>query len=572
MLYNKSKSYKITMDKNTITPNKRFWQLIKQDRKEIRNIYIYSIFSGLISLALPLGIQTIINLIQGGQISTSWVVLISIVILSVILTGVIQVSQLKITEHLQQKIFTRAAFEFGYRIVKIKIETFSKHYAPELMNRFFDIISIQKSLTKVLIDFSTASILTIFGLIVLSLYHTFFIAFSIILVVLVYFIFKLTYKKGLETSLKESKHKYAVAHWLQELARTNISFKLAGKTTLPLKRIDSLTNQYIESRESHFKILIYQYYLLVGFRVLIAGGLLIAGSLLVINQQMNLGQFVASEIIILMILGSVEKLILSLETIYDLLTSLEKVGQVTDIELEETNKLSINDFLNDEKGLSVELNNVSFSYPFQKRLILDSLNLKIEAGESVMITGDIDSGKTTLLYILSGLYKITEGNVLYNKIALNNLNLDELRSVIGDCLMDELLYEGTLLDNITMGRKKATLENVQWAVKHMGLEDFIKSLPNGYETKILPQGRQFSKGVLDKIILARSIVDKPKILLIKDAFYSFDKDEGERIMNFLTDKSNNWTFVAVSKDDRLKNKVDKVLYMKSGKITQIKTN
>ncbi len=554
-----------TGNNSTMTPGKRFLILIKPDKEEIRNVYIYSIFAGFIMLSLPLGIQAIINLIQGGQISTSWVVLILFVILGLVLSGILQVAQLRITENLQQKIFTRAAFDFAYRTSRIKLEELYNKYAPELMNRFFDVISIQKGLTKLLIDFSTASIQTVFGLLLLSLYHPFFIVFSLILIILVLFIFKLTYKKGLETSLKESKSKYNVAHWLQELARTNISFKLAGITDLPLNKVDKLTGEYVEAREMHFKVLVQQYILLIVFKVFVASGLLIVGSLLVINQQMNIGQFVAAEIIILMILSSVEKLILSLETVYDLLTSIEKVGQVTDLELESESGINILSHLDENQGgMEVELNQVTFHYPGSNKSILDKVSMHLKPSERVMISGEVDSGKTTLLFVLAGLYKVQQGNVVLNKMPVNNLNPNFLRSIIGDCLMDELLFEGTLLENITMGRENAAFENVQWAVENLGLSDFIYSLPNGFDTKIFPQGKQFSKGIVDKIILARSIVDRPRLLLIKDTFSSFAEDEGRLIIDFLTHKDNPWTLVVVSKDVRLIPKVDRVFTMSNG--------
>jgi ABC-type bacteriocin/lantibiotic exporter with double-glycine peptidase domain len=254
----------------------------------------------------------------------------------------LQISQLKITENLQQKIFSRAAFEFAYRIPKIKMEAIYKQYAPELMNRFFDVISVQKGLSKILIDFSMASIQVLFGLVLLSLYHPFFIFFSMILIFLLFIIFRYTAKKGLMTSLRESKHKYTVANWLQEVARTHMTIKLAGKTDLPVQRVDKATGEYINARDDHFKILMQQYFLMVGFKVIIGAGLLVVGSILVMEQQMNIGQFVASEIIILLVLSSVEKLILSLETIYDVLTSLEKIGQVTDMELESNEGMLIN--------------------------------------------------------------------------------------------------------------------------------------------------------------------------------------------------------------------------------------
>ena len=138
----------------------------------------------------------------------------------------------------------------------------------------------------------------------------------------------------METSLLESKHKYRVAHWIQEVARVVVSFKLSGKTSLALNKNDELVDEYLQARESHFKILVIQFIQMIGFKVLVTGGLLIIGGLLVLNQEMNIGQFVAAEIIILLVIGSVEKLILGLEPFYDVLTSLEKMGQVVDKEIE----------------------------------------------------------------------------------------------------------------------------------------------------------------------------------------------------------------------------------------------
>ena len=292
-----------------ITPIQRFFRLLKPDGPEVRNIYIYAIFNGLINLSLPLGIQSIINLIQGGEVSTSWLVLVLIVSLGIALSGIVQINQLRITENLQQKIFTRSAFEFAFRIPRIKLKEFYNAYAPELMNRFFDVVSVQKNLSKILLDFSTATIQVTFGLILLSLYHPFFIVLSLFLVSMLYVIIRMTAKKGLQTSLEESKNKYKIAHWLEELARTNYAFKLAGETDLPLKRVDKLSDKYVNSREAHFSVLIKQYSLMVAFKVMVALGLLLIGGILVIEQKMNIGQFVAAEIIILLIINSVEKLV-----------------------------------------------------------------------------------------------------------------------------------------------------------------------------------------------------------------------------------------------------------------------
>ena len=552
-------------DSLKINPVKRFWLLLKPDQSEIRNVYVYAFFHGMVYLSLPLGIQAIINLIQGGKINTSWVILVCFVIGGIVINGILQISQLRITENLQQKIFTRAAFEFAYRMPRIKLEALYRYYAPELMNRFFDVVSVQKGLSKILIEFSTASIQVVFGLILLSLYHPFFIAFSLILIVLVYAVFKLTARAGLETSLDESKHKYFVAHWLEELARTMISFKLAGRTNLPLERMDKTLEKYIDARESHFKVLVYQYKLMISFKVIVAAGLLIIGSILVMDQQMNIGQFVAAEIIILLVLSSVEKLILSLETIYDVLTSLEKIGQVTDMPLENENGTDLS-LLDIGKGMQVEISKLSFTYPTMKTPVIDDLSIIFEGGSSTLILGDNDSGKSTLMYLISGLYSPQNGYLAYNGLPQGNLNLPALRSVMGDCLREELLFDGTLFENIAMGREKATFENVQWAIENMGLASFVKQLPQGYDTLIQSEGQRFSKGIVDKILLARSIADHPKILLIKDAFASIEPYERERIIKFITHEDRKWTVVIASSNKFLSPYFNKIAVLKGGKI------
>jgi len=207
------------------TPLQRLISLLRLDKRDISQVFFYAIFAGLVSLSLPLGIQAIINLIQSGRVSVSWIVLVIIVIIGVALVGILSIMQLRITENLQQKIFVRSSFEFGYRLPKIKFEELYNQYPPELANRFFDTITIQKGASKLLIDFSTALLQIVFGIILLSLYHPFFIFFGLTLLFLLYIIFKFSYDSGLSTSLKESKYKYKVVSWLQEMARNNISFR-----------------------------------------------------------------------------------------------------------------------------------------------------------------------------------------------------------------------------------------------------------------------------------------------------------------------------------------------------------
>jgi ABC-type bacteriocin/lantibiotic exporter with double-glycine peptidase domain len=548
-----------------LTPVQRFWRLLKPDQKEITNVYVYAIFSGLVNLSLPLGIQAIVNLIQGGQISTSWVVLVTIVVLGVVITGVLQIFQLRITENLQQRIFTRAALEFAYRIPRLKLERLYKEYAPELVNRFFDTISIQKGLAKILIEFSTAILHIVFGLVLLSVYHPFFIAFSGILIVLILAIFRFTTAKGLKTSLDESKYKYSVQYWLEELARTATTFKLAGNTSLPMQRTDKLLGGYLASRESHFKVLVQQYSLMVVFKALIATALLAIGGVLVFQQRMNIGQFVAAEIIILMVISAVEKLIMSFETIFDVLTSLEKVGQVTDLELERNNgeRLVENDM---KPGYDIVLNTVNFSYPGFPIASLNNISLTLEAGKKYVVTGANGSGKSSLLRVVAALYDPQSGHITFNGHHKESLDLEHLRTSMGDYMNQEELFEGSLLDNISLGREGVTLENMTQAIGHVGLSEYLSQLPDGYQTKIAPQGKNLPASVAQRLLLARSFVHNPKVLLLEDAFEHLDDQCRMDLIDYLIEKERPWTMVASSTDPYLLGKADKIAVLEKGKL------
>ena len=552
---------------NKLTPIKRFFNLLKIDKQDIISIYVYALFSGLISLSIPLGIQAIINIITVGQVSTTWIVLVFFVILGIAFSGVMQIIQLSITENIQQKIFTRSAFEFAYRIIKMNPEKLDKKHSPELVNRFFDTVTIQKGISKIIIDFSTSSLQILFGLILLSLYHPFFIIFSFLLLLIVYLIFKLTVPQGLKTSINESNYKYEMAHWLEEIARSSNTFKLAGNSTLPLSRTDENVTGYLTQRKAHFKTLMIQYINLVGFKIIIAAGLLIIGGLLVINQKMNIGQFVAAEIIIILILASVEKLILSIETIYDVLTAIEKVGGVTDLDLEQENPTKLN--LTEDDSISLKVTDLTYKFRDEKKNILSNINFELLGGNSLCVSGHNGSGKSFLLQTLSGLFDSYKGTITINKQSLTSLNKDELRTYIGDCLGSASLFKGTILENITLQRPNLTFLQVQQVIDALGLNEFIETLPKGINSVILPEGKNLPKSIRIKIILARGIVGSPKLLLIDDDFNQLNKEDKNKFLNYLFEKDKKWSIILVSNDLNIMERFNSTMVLVDGKLIAI---
>jgi ABC-type bacteriocin/lantibiotic exporter with double-glycine peptidase domain len=230
---------------------------------------------------------------------------------------------------------------------------------------------------------------------------------------------RFTVKKGYSSSMNESTYKYKITHWLEEIAHSRISFKMAGESKLHITKTNSFLHNYLDARNTHFKILVQQYGYLIAFKVVIALALLIVGGLLVLNQQMNIGQFVAAEIIILLILNSVEKLILSLEIFYDVLTSIEKIGQITDLPLEQSFGSK---FESSNNGLDLKISDLSYSFSNYQHPILDEISFQIKPNERVCFISDSSISTNVLFCLICGIYEFQKGTISLNDIPLINLD------------------------------------------------------------------------------------------------------------------------------------------------------
>ncbi|MGB5927745.1 MAG: ATP-binding cassette domain-containing protein, partial [Cyclobacteriaceae bacterium] len=529
----------------------------------ISYIYIYAVFVGLISLALPLGIQAIIGLISGGMQLNSILLLVIGVIVAIFITGGLQIMQVSMVEILQQRIFAKAAFEFAYRIPRLRTESLRMYYPPELMNRFFDILTVQKGLPKILIEISAAILQIIFGLILLAFYHPFFIAFGFFLVIVLVVIFYITGPKGLKTSLVESKYKYKVAYWLEELARALHSFKISGTSWLPIQRMDRNVNSYLKERKAHFQVLIWQFTYVVIFKVFVTGGLLIIGAVLVIEQQITLGQFVASEIVIILITGAVEKVILNMDTVYDVLTAVEKVGTVTDLPTEKCSGIQLK---NTSKGLALRVKDLRYTYEQANGKALDGLSFNIDPGERIGLTGTSNSGRTTLLNIISGMYMKYEGIVSYDDVNLRDLDIPILHDQLAKNVRQEDIFDGTVLENILVGKPDRNYHDAVDALRTVGILDYINSLPDGLNSVMISEGKNFPRSILARIILARCLAKKPRMMIIEDFFQTFTPSEKLELLKVVFDPDRKWSLLVVSSDPGVLTFCDKVVVMNNGNV------
>ena len=544
----------------------KLFRLLRLDGKEITALYLLSILSGLIQLSLPLGIQAIINfaIVATGrkQLPASMWVLILLVVLGVLFTGMLKVNQMKIVEKIQQKIFTRFSFEFSYRIPKLNVKSIDQYHLPELVNRFFDIPTLQKSMAKLLLDIPTAVIQLCFGLILLAFYNSVFIVFGIILLIVLYLILYISSPKGFEASLEESNYKYDIGGWVQEIARGIKTFKFFNSFNLHLEKTNQLLDGYLHARNRHFQILKLQYWSLVVFKILITASMLIVGGILLIRQEINIGQFIAAEIIILTIMNAVEKLIVSLETVYDLLTSVEKINKITEKPIDEEGSY---EFVK-KQGIEIEAKNLSFG--FAKNDILQNISFHIKPGQKVSITGDGDSGKTILLRLLTGVFQDFEGDLSFDQIPINNYNLNSLRNHIGIYMQKQDIFSASLWENITLGNPNIKEQDVLDTFKIVGLESFYKGLNKGFDTHLEPTGKQLSSSNVQKLLIARSLLNQPALLLLDEPMKLIAADDKQYLQNYLFGLKD-VTIIFTTNDPSLISKSEMVIHLEKGLIKSI---
>jgi ABC-type bacteriocin/lantibiotic exporter with double-glycine peptidase domain len=552
-----------------LPPLSRVLQVLRREKRDVWLVWLYAILVGLFGLALPLGVQGIIQLVQGNMLLQPVVLLVGFVVAGSLASGGLSIMQMTVVELVQQRIFARMAFEFAWKVPQVRTEVAVRENLPEQMNRFFEVVNLQKALSKLLTDSVGAAVSIAFGLLLLMFYHPWFIAFAVLVLGVLVGIFWVTGRRGLETALTESKYKYKAVHWLEEMARALTAFKYAGRSNLPIGRMDELVAGYLKYRREHFKVVVTQATAIIVFKTIITGALLIAGILLVQDRQITLGQFVAIEIVIVTVLSSVEKLITSITTVYDTLVAVEKAGHVTDLPTEKRRGLPPRE--TGSAGMAVTLRDVGFRYEGALRPALDGISLDVRPGARVGITGFDGSGTSTFLQVLAGLYDGYHGAIAFDGITLRDLDQDALRGRIGQYLSRTDLFDGTIEENIAVGRPGIGTEQVLAALERVGLDEWVQGLPQGLRTPIINGGRGLPSNVAVRLLVAQAIVGPPGLLVIDDFLTNVEPASRGSLTQLLLDRAAGWTVIAASHDPAFLAQCDLVIVLKEGRIERAGT-
>ncbi len=556
----------MTKNTNTEFSGKKLFAVLTKEKKDVASIYIYAILNGLVQLSIPIGIQAIVSYVMGATMVTSLYILIGFVVFGTLLAGFFRIRVMQIIEKIQQKIFVEYSLAFAEKLPKVNLAATQKYYLPELVNRFFDIPNLQKGMSKILLEIPTAFIQILFGIVLLSFYHPWFLVFGALVLLLVVIIFKYTSSSGIASSLKESDKKYEVASWLEDIAVSVKTFKINAKNNTHLLGTDNRVVSYLTHRTSHFKVLLFQYWTIVLFKVIITLLMLSIGTYLLINQELNIGAFVAAEIVVLTILTAVEKLIKSLESYYDVITSLTKLNKITDLPEEPNANIELTE---SKKGMEVVFKDVSIQFNNNKP-VFNQLFFEVKPNSLHIINGALGTGKTLLLNTMAGFYTPINGTIMFDKIPLSNIDKGAFREQTGIYLEDMKIIKGTLLDNITLGTEAFQTQDVLNLAEMWGIEDFPSQFSQGFLTPLSETDTELSFSARKKIMLLRAMLGKKRLLLLEDPLDGMDEAFTQKMLNYLNNLKTSTTIVIVSNNKQFTPLADCIFTTQNNSVIKIK--
>ena len=538
---------------SSLSPTRRLLRLLAVERRDIVYLYVYAALAGIINLSLPLGVQSVIGFVSSGALSTSLIVLIGFIVVGTLLVGGLQIMQVYLVEFIQQRLFARVALEVSLRLPRVRTEALNGAYLPEKVNRLLDVPTLQKGLVVILVEFSGAALQIVLGLVLLTFYSPVFIGFGLVLLALLLLLLRLTSPRGLSTSLAESKYKYKVVGWLEDAARTVTDLRQRPRQVLVHERTDELVTGYLLARQAHFRILLVQYVGFVGFKVLVTAALLIIGVGLLVSKQLNIGQFVAAEIVIILIIGAVEKILVKLDVVYDALTSMDKIGSLLDLPLAPLTAAEAEApapaTVRPEPGI-LEGRGLSYAYPGAPAPALREVNLHLPAGRHLALVGPGGSGKTTLLRLLAGNLPDYTGVLAYAGQALRDLSPEQQVRVTAAALPGQALLTGTVLQNITLGQFHVREADVAPMLALLNLRDELYALPAGLHTPVGP-GAGLPESTRQKLLLARALVQRPRLLLLDGLLPAVASAERLQVLQRLLDPAHGWSVVLATGEAEL---------------------
>ncbi|MEM9365688.1 MAG: ABC transporter ATP-binding protein [Planctomycetota bacterium] len=548
-------------------PWARFRRLLAPEWSDVWIVLVFAFMVGLLSLATPIAVESLVNTVAFGRLVQPVVILAVILFTFLGFLAITRALQTYVVEIIQRRLFARVAADLAYRIPRSEMEATDKSYRPELVNRFFDVVTVQKVTAGLLLDGVSLVISAVIGMIVLAFYHPWLLGFDVLLLSSIAFIMFVLGRGAVGSAIKESKTKYYMAHWLEDLARTPTAFRGDGGPTMALEHADTLVAGYLTARRNHFRILLRQILFTLGLQAIASTALLGLGGWLVISEELTLGQLVAAELIVTMVVGSFAKMAKHIESFYDALASVDKLGVLFDLPLERqdgilpTKLVSGHEAESIEQAAEVELHAIAYAWP-GKKPILDNLTTELKPGTTLGVLGGSGTGKSTLQDIVFGFRAPTAGHLTVDGIDPRDLRPEALRRRVA-LVRDDDLFHGSLEENVHLHRENVTAVEVRDALQQVGLLDRVRRKADGLNTILQSNGRPLTENECRLLTVARAIAGQPGLILVDGVLDALPDQELELALHALLRPDRPWTLIVTTGRESIASRLDEQLHLKS---------
>ena len=533
MRYNFYKPFSNDLD----NPNIKFFikKILGEDKEFFLTAIVYAVAIAILSLATPISVQLLINSVAFTAMLQPILILGFLLFLLLSFSAILNVLQFYISEIFQRKFFARMSADITLATIKARHENFEESNQTEFVNRFFDVITIQKSLPKILIKSFTLVLQTIAGLILVAFYHPILLVFSLLIIISIILIWKSFCKKGFITKFYSSRRKYDMAGWLEDIARNNSLFKSEIGQKYAIFKTDFLTEQYLEERKSHFSQLFAQFSLMLALYAVASSLLLIIGGYLVTKGQLSIGQLVASELILSTTLYGISQLGRDFETFYDIVGACEKLSQFYNIPQENTGVEKI-----DTDHIDIKFNHVVDIY-FEREF---KFNFSLKHRKNYIISTHNLSSQKILIELLYCLRKPVRGTLEFNNIEIENIDIANLRSKIA--LIDNSSFiEGNIEEYLTFNNKNISKKLINEVLQVTGLDKALQRFNEGLNLRIIPTGYPLSESEKILLKISRALLQEPKIIIITEVLDMLGLKTRQNMIKFLT-KNHNSTVIYFS--------------------------
>ena len=529
-----------------------FFDILKPEANFYWLAAVYGIGISLLSLATPISVQMLINTIANTALTAPLVVLSLTLFGLLFISSMLYALRVHLMELFARRFYARMVAEISLISVYAQNPFFDDAKKGDLFNRYFDVVYVQTAIPILFIGGFTTLLQIAVGFVLVSLYHPYFLGFTLIMVALIWVVWLTWGSRALRTGVDLSHAKHKTAAWLQTIGGSNGFFKSQRRIDYALDKTDDYTSQYITDRKRHFRHLFAQTIAFLLMYAAASAALLGLGGYLVIQNQLTLGQLVAAELVLSAAFFGVAQLGSYLGYFYDLFAAVEEISQFYDVEQEQPK--GADPFEGPDHAIVMK------GVRGKARHEEAQFDLEVPSGSIIMAAAS-QHGVQRLFTNLLKLHVLPEnGYATLGDIDMKALEAHHLRKNV-HVLDRPSIVEMTIREYLALSCPDTAPQRMIGALETVGLTGMISTLDKGLDTPLASTGYPLSAVELQQLKLANALLERPRILVLSRLFDLLDPEPIARAVTEL--RSQAYTTVIYFSNRRIDLGFDRFLYLEA---------